>query len=569
MKIHSLTADVISKIAAGEVIERPVFAVKELVENALDAKATIITIELENSGLQKIVVTDNGEGMSREDMQLCFLRHTTSKLSSIDDLMSITSLGFRGEALASIAAMSLLTIKSKTSQDVAGTEVVLEAGNLKKISPVGISPGTSITVENLFSNVPARHKFLKSKTTEFRYILQSLTKHAIAFPAVGFQVIHNGKKIFQLPKNQTFDERIRELLGATTYEFLIPVSYTQNGTEVLGYIAKPQLSTESATKQYLYVNSRSVNNRIISMVVKEAYGTLLEPHALPIYVLFLNIPHSYVDVNVHPRKEEIASHGEETIKQAINKAVTQSLRNHNITFHDARWNRSDSDNDTSKNWSVRDGSTDTYAADLLREGHKPTIETVPYIEQVYQLHNLYLVVQTKDGVVLIDQHAAHERILYEQFLESFEIQKQNISQHILPHTVLFDVSLHDVSIIQEHETVFKKLGFDIDLLGRNTVRVTAVPSLFKDRNIIELLTEFINDISQNESIKSIDVRSERMISYLACRSAVKAGDVLNQDEMKDLLNQLRKTKNPYTCPHGRPIQHIISLLELQRLFKRK
>lgn len=564
-KINFLPPELAAKIAAGEVVERPAYAVKELIENSLDAGADSIRIDIEKSGLQKIMVTDNGEGMNREDIQLSYQRFTTSKILKDDDLEGIKSMGFRGEALASIAAISNVTIKSKIKSETAGTEVYITGGKLESISPVGMPTGTSIVVENLFYTVPARQKFLKSQQTEFRMIVQIVSNSALAFPEIRFLLTHNKKTILDLPKNQTPLERAKTLLGNSMVKNLVPLTHDESYVQLSGFIAKPQLSTKSLSKQYLFINGRNVKNKLISSIVKDIYGTLLEPDAYPIFILFLKTPYEMVDVNVHPRKEEVAFHNEETILKAVSQAVSSSLQSNNLTFYDNRWQKSKRDSETVLH--IRDGGTSTYAAEVLKEEILEKKTKIIKSAEIIQLHNLYLVTETENGFLLVDQHAAHERILYQKFSEAFVSKKKKPEKFKLENPVLLDLSPEEREILKEYIEMFGEYGFEI-VENDDTFTLISVPELLKDRDNKEIITEMLEDLSEGKIIRDIDTKSERMLSYLACRGAIKAGDKVTKDDAKKLLEDLSKCKNPYTCPHGRPTQIEITMKEMNKLFRR-
>lgn len=568
-KIIQLPQEIISKIAAGEVIERPAFAVKELIENAIDAKADYIRVDIEKSGLQKIMVTDNGEGMNKNDLQLSFLPYTTSKLHTEEDLHSIKSMGFRGEALSSIASISNLTIKSKTKDELAGMTIQLEGNTVISTSPVGISQGTAIRIENLFATIPARKKFLKSLQTEYRQIIQVILSIAMAYPDIHFFVTNNQQTVLDLPK-QTLTDRIISILGKATVENLIPISGENSYGKVNGFISKPQLSQTTQNKSYLIVNKRVIKDPAISKVIRNAYGTLLPPQLQPIFILFIKLPNEMIDVNVHPRKEEVHFHDSALIHETISNAVTTSLQSHNLTFQDKRWNKSAEKNSLLENFTVREGNTSTYAADFLRDKIVPyTIknEALQWDEMV-QINNLYILIQTTKGMVLIDQHAAHERILYEQLMTTFKKEKGITHQHELDKTILIDFGTIEKQVLNDNENLFSQLGFDINHFAGNTFKVNAIPELFKDRNIEELLREMIEDIGEFNSPKEVDTRSQRMLTYIACRSALKAGDTLTKAQMKEVVTSLQQTNNNATCPHGRPTQITMTFEELNKLFHR-
>lgn len=559
-KILPLSPDVIAKIAAGEVIERPVYAVKELVENALDADATKISVRISDSGLKSIVVSDDGVGMSKEDLLECFKPHTTSKLSSEEELSHISTLGFRGEALASIAAISKMTIKSKTKKSSSGTSIELREGVIKSTLPVGMPYGTQVTVENLFYPVPGRKKFLKSPRTEFRHIVEVMTQFALVHPSVHFTLSHNGKQIFDLPATIDVLERIKELLGSDVFVNLLPVNYEDSYIKVSGFLTKPQ-SASSTQKQFLFVNNRRISDKLIAQAVKDSYGTLIEQTAYPTCILFLSMPYEVVDVNVHPRKEEVRFVDNQSLYDAVHRAVAQSLTENNLVFHTDTWKGL-----------VHASDTRSYAGRLLREKKLPwTVQPIVEISgsDIIQMHNLYLVAPTKSGMLVTDQHAAHERILYEQLLDEFSKQKTELPLYELPKEKLFDVSVSDAEALSEYLTIFQKMGFVIDHFQKSTFRIHSIPMLFQDRKPEELVHEILEELTNEKRVKEVDIVSRKMIAYLACRAAVKAGDALTRKQSKELLELLKKTPNNTTCPHGRPIQVAIPLGTIHKLFKRK
>lgn len=557
-KIFPLSDNVIAKIAAGEVIERPAYAVKELVENAIDAKADSITIHIANSGLKKIVVIDNGEGMSHQDIRECFKPHTTSKLTAEEQLHAIRTMGFRGEALSSIASISNMTIKSKTADEIAGTQVQLNGGSVVDISPIGTPVGTSITIDNLFYPVPARKKFLKSQRTEFRHILDVVSHIALAHPEIRFLLTHNNKTLFDLPKSKENTERMYKFLGATVFQQCIPITYTDQHVGFTGFLSKPQITTKSANKQYLFVNQRRINDKLLSLAVKEAYGNLLEASASPVFLLFLTVPPEVVDVNVHPRKEQVRFLNKDPLFVTIKKAVSETLAKNNLTF-------------LNLDWKDRDGQTKSYAGQLLKQAvlsDAALLTTREKSAEIQQIHNVYLLTATRQGLLVIDQHAAHERVLYEQLLAEFTKQKMQYKLFHFPKPGEFELSLSESEILLEHLQEFQTLGFSIQQKADTTFLIKTIPVLFQDRNYVGLIKEILEDVSETEIIKPVDETSNKMLAYLACRSAVKAGDPLTKDHIKKLLDQLETTKNNATCPHGRPTRIAVGLQDLHRMFKR-
>jgi DNA mismatch repair protein MutL len=569
--IHELSPTIVAKIAAGEVVERPVFALKELLDNAIDAHATAIKIDIEDGGLKKIHVIDNGVGISKEDIKECYKPHTTSKISSEEDLIGIKSLGFRGEALWSIAAISQMTIKSKRRHDSEGTLVELSYGELERMTPIGMPDGTEILVQNLFDNVPARKKFLKSPNKEFQEILDLVIKYALSFPQCAFFLRHNGRKYIDLTKDQDTAQRAGILFGAQLYENLLPFTHEHEYIRLAGFITKPQAAITSQDKQFIFVNNRIVWDKLVAASIKSAYGTLLEPRVYPIFMLFIDIPHERVDVNVHPRKEQVAFAEIKKLTEAIQKAVADTLAEQNIMYHDLRWKKGEYINNTPVALHLREGGTRTYAGVVLKQTATPwnvyTQNKIHTSSEVIQLHNLYLLVSTEKGFILLDQHAAHERILYEQFLKEFAKEKAKGEVVVLKEPIRLNLPLLDTHILEENSSVLQDIGFEVKIT--DTVQIRQMPKLFKDRNIQKLIEEILLDIKNNEEVKEVDTKTNKMIAYIACRTAIKAGDKLTKEQAKKLVKQLETVENRYTCPHGRPIQIEITLNELHTLFHRR
>lgn len=564
-KIFPLEPQIVSKIAAGEVIERPVYAVKELVENAIDAGADRIEVHIEESGLKKITVIDNGEGMSGEDLRECFKAHTTSKLRNEIGLEKIKTLGFRGEALASIAAISSVTIASKTQKNATGLCITVKNGKVGKEKPIGMPTGTQVTIDYLFHAVPARKKFLKSKRTEFRLILELLTNYALVYPDIHFILTHNAKMILDLPKSLERIDRIEKLLGRDIYQGLLPITYEDAYITISGYIVKPSLTTRTPSKQFLFVNSRQIRDKNLSLRIKAAYGTLLANTVYPICILYFSLPHEMVDVNVHPRKEEVRFSNPQHMYDSVEKVIKETFAQHPLV--NSYW-----DDETSfPGVPLHDspGATTSYAGNLLKEKKFPwelDLSTEPDTSSIMQLHNLYLVVSDGDGFRIYDQHAVHERIRYEQLSEEFNKEKQNIFE--LPKPGIFELTLSESELLEEYIPFFQKLGWGIEPFKATTFLLTTIPVLFQDRDYVTLLREMLEDIKENEKPNAIDGLSQKMLAYLACHSSIRAGDKLTKKQAKELIEQLTKTPNNATCPHGRPTQIKISQGMLNKLFKR-
>lgn len=552
MKIHKLSSLLISKIAAGEVIERPSFAIKELIENSIDAKATAIKIYIEESGLRKIQVVDNGEGMSEEDVREAWKPHTTSKIDEESELYSIKSFGFRGEALSSLAAISTLTVQSRREEDATGFAVVVKEGKLVKASVIGMPIGTIVTAQDLFASIPARKKFLNSPQAELRQMLDVVNNFAIAHPSVHFTFLHGKRVLLDYPPTKDVAERVEQFLGNAVSSFFIPVKKENSYVKIRGFIAKPQMHAGNQNKQYIFVNSRKVNNKIISTAAKEAYGTMLESATYPIFVLFLSLPFEMVDINVHPRKEQVAFLNNEFMFQTVKEVVVEVLAENNITFQNLSWKK------------MGAGMTKSFAATILKEN---VLDKESFGEErhtkLIQLDKVYIIFADKGGLVLYDQHAVHERILFEKLRDEFLKQRESLELYELPMPVSLGLTTRESILFKEHKRLLEKVGF---MFKRK--EVVKMPFIFKDRNPKGLIMKVLEDIEANLGVLSIDKVTEEMIAFLACRAAVKAGDVLTEEQMKKLIMDLGKTANNTTCPHGRPTRVFMSLDQLNAMFKR-
>jgi DNA mismatch repair protein MutL len=563
-KIHTLSSDIIAKIAAGEVIERPSYAVKELLENAIDAHASMIEVVIEDSGLKTISVIDNGEGMDKSDLELCFQPHTTSKISPNDELMGITSLGFRGEALSSLASIAYVTIISRTKNDIGGTQVTLKRGLLEEISPIAAPYGTTVTIAHLFHDLPARKKFLKSSQTEFRHITDVVMSYALSHPEIHFILRHNKKIIFDLPMKNDENERIELNYGKSLFDLLIPIDHEEGYVKLKGYIGKPQASSKLNQKQYLYVNNRLVTDHVISLAIREAYGTLLPATSTPIFILNISVPPETVDVNVHPRKEQIAFVDSKNIFEVVKNAVQQILTDNNLTFRLAKFKNENS---------AKMGETTTFAGITLRKNtlHQGTQSTGTKQKNttISQIDNTYLFIQHEDSVSIVDQHAAHERVLFEMFSSSFSTLKNNLELYHLPRPLSLQFALQDVQLLTEYEEEFTKVGFFFEHFQGTTFILRSIPLIFKGRNIEKIVRDMTDTLSLTGTTKTIDTNTHRLITFLSCRAAVKAGDILTQGQMKKIISDLKSSKNNATCPHGRPTTIQIGYDELHVAFKRK
>ncbi len=542
-KIKELSDDLIVKIAAGEVVERPVSIVKELIDNAIDANATQIDIELLEGGNRYIRVIDNGEGILKKELEIAIKPHTTSKIETIEDLQKINSLGFRGEALASIDHVAHIIIESRTAGSLLGWKLEND-----KISSVGMPEGTKVTAQHLFDKVPARKKFLKSAQSELKLMIDTVSDYLLSHPHIGFSLSNDKKQIFSLPCG-TIHDRITHVFGKETSRQLLSVKSSDSYLELIGFLTKPQLAAPTNTIR-LFVNGRKVVDALMSTAIRDAYSNLLFPRSYPIGVLFVTTPPELVDVNVHPTKREVRFINPKEIYEQITSAVLQTLTDNNLTFHNVSF-RSD------------------FSKELVTELQQDPIAhigEIPANSTVTQFHNLYLAVETTQGVMFIDQHAAHESVLYYKLLDIFETKEKNIKHIELSEPYLFEATPSQSVTIDDNLEKLFQLGFEIELFGKNTYRIVSVPESIADREtttILPLLEHFI------ESETLLDEKNKKVLATLACKAAIKANQALSEDQRTELVQALTSRNYAYTCPHGRPVKIEITLKELDRLFKRK
>ena len=621
-RIEVLPDHIANKIAAGEVIGRPASVVKELIENALDAGASNLLVVVREGGRASIQVSDDGTGMDERDAVTSFLRHATSKISSFEDLEAITSFGFRGEALASIAAVARVTLKTRRPGDESATVVKIEGGGVPAVSHEGREPGTTLIVQNLFYNVPARRKFLKSAVTEFRHVHEEVQRTAISKPGIALHFISDNDTVFNL-KPAPLLQRLTDVLGERRCEGLIPVEEKSETLSVRGFISKPSFGTRSRQGQYIFLNGRFIVNRTINHAVYSAYEHLLDKGTFPFFLLFLDVDTRTVDVNVHPSKLEVKFEDEQSIYRILSSLARRALGDAGAvpaltiqegggeggtvgTRFTARQHSWPSGG-TGNLWSfpereqidartgeilpfipgpaaglssgVAEGAT--LAARLLgtpegsaeapagmggsllphggarAEGDASTL--------IWQLHNKYILSQIKNGLLIVDQHVAHERVLYERALARFATSMRSTQQLLFPYTL--ELPAADFALLTELLPDFDMLGFDIKPFGRNTVVIEGVPPdahTGSEGKIVEEMLALYTEYRQNDPTH---VRDNLAKSY-SCKSAIKAGDPLNEPEMRSLIDQLFATSMPYVCPHGRPIVLRISIEELDRRFGR-
>lgn len=562
-KIKSLSPEIVATIAAGEVIEKPANVIKELVENAIDAQANQIKVLINNSGLEKIVVTDNGEGMDEADLQVCYLPHTTSKISSREELFSIKSFGFRGEALASIAQISHLSIKSKTPESNLGYELKVKGGRLESIKASSANTGTMIIVENLFYSVPVRKKFLKNRAIQLRHIIKTLSEIALAYPEISFYLSHNQKTIFDLP-SQNLEFRTRAILGNTTFVDLLPLNYDDPYLKIHGFLGKPQVARKLIDKQYLFVNQRPVKNLDISKVIKKAFHGLISKDNYPSFVLFIELPFENVDINVHPQKQIVKFLDDQTVLDLCYSLAKDTLFNANLSYQ-ANYHSSQMTQNlaATKNTYLAGNNAYNFTKQVLLDNSSLNESSD---EIILQINQTYLIKKTTTGLMIIDQHAASERIWFEKLQLLF--QKKQLESHKLAKPILIETSLEEADLVKDNLKLFEQLGIVIETFYKNNFKVISIPEILKNRNLTMIINDVIDDLSLSKENISVDKESLSLLEFLACRSAIKANTFLTQEQRQELVQDLIKCQNPYTCPHGRPTIITYDDLSLQKMFKR-
>lgn len=601
-KIHVLSERVANKIAAGEVVERPASIVKELLENSLDAGATSIEVTVHHGGKSLIRIVDNGCGMSPQDAELAFKRHATSKIKSDEDLSRIDSFGFRGEALPSIAAVSRMTLVTRTADSETGTEIWMVGGALARAAESAASLGSTVEVRDLFFNTPGRRKFLKQDSTEFGHIHEVLLAAALAKPHVHFIFKSQEKTIWDLPAGQDLRERIKAVLGGDWGDMLIPVEAQIPHVRVYGFVTKPEFARGNRLTQYLFVNQRWVKSFAISYGIEAGYHGFLMHGRYPAAVLFVDVHPEYVDVNVHPTKQQVRLSGEASIKSMIQNAVASSLRGApdlSPTLvdrrpetgdwrlskdtpgvdrsHDREWSgvpQTDFSSAPISQWeSALKETAATFSAmkepELSPDWKPIATSDRPVITKVLgQVHGTFILAETEEGYVVIDQHAAHEKIQFESLWANLK-KETPVSQRLLIEEMI-DLNPRHYSIFEEHAEFLKKIGFDIEMFGDRTIVVRAVPHALADDNPKQILMTYLEQKETGESGVKLEHYQADLAAMLACKTrSVKAHDSLNLDEMRKLTDELMRCNEPYHCPHGRPSILKYSFAELERQFKRK
>jgi len=614
-KIRILPEDVSNRIAAGEVIERPASVVKELLENSIDAGAANIIVNIEKAGKKLISITDNGDGMDSDDTLLCFEPHATSKITKLEDMDKITTMGFRGEALPSIASISRFRLRTRKNDQLAGNEVLIEGGKFISSSPAGCAPGTEMTVRDLFYNTPARRKFLRTDNTEEKHIIDMFCQIALAHNNISFELLIDGSKTISSPADNSLLPRIQTFFGKTMKDALLPVHYEKSGISVKGYIAKHGFTKKSRKEQRTYLNNRPVESAAIFRGLRNGYESLVMKGCFPPVILFIYMAPERVDFNVHPAKREVrfreaglvANVITDTIRETLRQAVAPSISITNeLPFN-----------------TIISGATVNYKPHNKEQTVFPTIEAtlkIPEINSVNSkknqllpeivpeiatnillsnqtekkeatsilsadekilleqslktdrnfgvlafLDDTYILASAESGLVIIDQHAAHERILFEKLMDS--ASKDSLTSQKLLIPVTLELSRSEIQFLKKKSEPFLELGFEVESFGQNTIIIHAIPASLHEDNIVALFSDLLTTIIEDEQIsKKTD---KAMIAKIACSKAVKAHDSLTIEEAESLIEQMNKCKLPYSCPHGRPTIISISYKELEKRFGRK
>lgn len=598
--IQILDQNTINQIAAGEVIERPASVVKELLENAIDAKATAITVEIKEGGISFIRITDNGCGIAKEEIPLAFLRHSTSKIRSVEDLMTATSLGFRGEALSSIAAVSQVELITKVSSSLNGCRYCIEGGMEKIFEEIGCPEGTTFLVRNLFYNTPARRKFLKSAQTEAGYISDIVEKIALSHPEISIRFIHNNQNKLHTSGNCNLKDIVYRIYGRDIATNLLSVQASMESISVYGFIGKPLISRGNRAYENYYINGRYIRSSMISKVIEDAYQSFLMQHKYPFTVLHIQIDSNLLDINVHPTKMDLRIKDAENLipflyhtlynilsskelipevsleEKKLEPAFERSKEYEKVKKREERLAEPFEKNRIAKEQQIKEQA-------LYQINQKPFIEQAEQIELfngqflaeeakeqhriIGQVFETYWLVEYQNKLFIIDQHAAHEKVLYEKMMTRLQTQ-QLISQMLNPPMIL-TLSIREEELFIRFQSYFEKIGFVIEHFGGKEYAIRAVPDSLLGIAQKELFLELLDNLAEEVQTQTItsSILNEKIAS-MSCKAAVKGNHTLSKLEVKALIEELMKLENPYHCPHGRPTIVVMSKYEMEKKFKR-
>ncbi len=598
-KIKTLPDVLVSKISAGEIVENPASVVKELVENSIDAGATRISIHVESGGRALVKVIDNGCGMSRDDALISIERHATSKIRDIDDLFSIETLGFRGEAIPSIASVSRFRMITAAEGSKTGTEIYIEGGIVRKIQETATPQGSSVEVKNLFFNTPARRKFLKSPETEMTKTLEVIQREALAKPHVFFEVFSNGKTVHRYDATDSLEQRVGQIIPRVS---LYALNFEDKTVRIHGFLASPLDARSSMRRLYTYVNGRPVRDRFINRMIMDCYGKMIEKGKYPQGVLFIQRDPKLVDVNVSPAKSEVMFENQHSVGQGISRAIDEMLsdapwmKSHterakkalqdfyqkeqrtsdispqrdyidspSVKSASAKGNSLSSESSPSRQLSVS-SEKQAFPSDSVREEMFSSgfYSTLKFLGQVGKL---YLVCESPDGIILVDQHAAHERVRFERIKKTYAEDHFSCSQELLIPEVL-ELGVDEITRAEQFSEEIKNLGFDFETFGENAVRIISVPEFLRGSDYNMVFSDLLDELDEIGNAKSLKQHLDTVCATMACHSSITANRMLSEQEVKALFDDMDTMETPHSCPHGRPISTKISYKMLERMFKR-
>ncbi|MXZ13063.1 MAG: DNA mismatch repair endonuclease MutL [Candidatus Dadabacteria bacterium] len=597
-KIRTLPDVLVSKIAAGEIVERPASVVKELVENSIDAGATRISIHLQAGGKRLIRVVDNGHGMSRDDALMSIERHATSKIRDIDDLFSIGTLGFRGEALPSIASVSRFRMITGAEGSKSGTEIYIEGGVMRKVKESASPVGSSVEVKNLFFNTPPRLKFLKKPETELGKVLEAIQRESLSRPGVSFEVFSDGKNIHRYGASESLAQRVAQIIPGTS---LYEIEFEDEVLALHGFLGSPLDPRSSMRRLFTYVNARPVRDRFINRIIMDCYGRMLEKGKYPQGVIFIERDPALVDVNVHPTKSEVMFENQYEVGQSIRRAISGMLadapwmKGHGErtrkALEDYYKGQKDSGSSERRNYSAAassakristqvayeselGSSSSHHGASAVFEKSPPLAKEDMFSDGFYsslrflgQVGKLYLVCENSDGIILVDQHAAHERVNFERIKRSYLEETSSCSQKLLIPEVI-ELTVREINTAQRFADEMGKLGFDFEIFGETAVRVKSVPGFLRDSDYSRVFSDLFDELDGFGDPRSLGEHLDTVCATMACHSSITANRMLSQEEAMALFTDMDASENPHACPHGRPVAARISYGMLEKMFKR-
>ncbi len=581
-RIRVLDDDLVSLISAGEVIENPSSVVKELIENSLDAKASRIDIEIERGGLSKILVSDNGEGMTKDDLIVSILRHSTSKISSKSDIGRIRTYGFRGEALASISAVADIQILTSVSDRTVGAKLTARTGERPIVTDASRPRGTTVIVEDLFARVPARKKHLGSPGHEGMRVNEVVMRHAAVRNDVGFRLVRDGQTAIEVPPTQDWSDRVSNIMGQEIGQNLVPVNHEEQKVRIKGFVARPPISRGNRSREFFYVLGRPIEDESLSRAIEASYSTLLMRGRYPVCVLDISLEATNVDANVHPTKKEVRVTDLDQIAKTLRISVRRVLHQDEIP-HSLGIPHGDRDSGIIPQSTTSSGSTRG-----LMKNSQPLVEHQTLLDHsqiepkdevmelrplggefriIGQAMNLYILLETDDGILVVDQHAANERVMYERFRR--EVNEGSIGVQEMLEPIVLQLSTTDVERILEVADNLAEIGYDISFFGGNEVLISAVPEILgrsvSEEDMVALMDQIL-DIGSDHATEHF---MDELVKVTACHNAIRSGQPLNNEEIRTLLVELARTQDRYSCPHGRPTLFKITAAELEKRFKRR